>query len=121
MNPIRILVTSDCDAVRTGISTLLEQCPLFKVVAQASSGAEGVGQALRRYPDIVVLDISIQDMSCADVCSQILHHLPETRVILLSNFSDDKRLTAALGAGAAGYVLKRIGIDNLIEMITSLS
>jgi len=117
---MRIVVVADYDPVRTNISALLQQYPKFHVVSEAHSGAEGVREAVKEQPDVVVIDVRIQDMSSADAVSEILHQVPKTRVILLSGFAEDKRLQAALGAGASGYVLKRIGIQDLADRIEAI-
>ncbi|HLY27424.1 MAG TPA: response regulator transcription factor, partial [Aggregatilineales bacterium] len=82
---------------------------------------EAVEQALQHKPDIVVMDIRMPGMSGVDACRKITQQLPDTRVVMLTSFAEDDLLFAAIRAGAAGYVLKRIGSDDLVRTIQSVA
>jgi len=121
MNQVRILIADDHEVVRMGIKALIHQHPDLRVVAEASSGEEAVEQALQHKPDIVVMDIRMPGMSGVEACRKITQQLPDTRVIMLTSFAEDDLLFAAIRAGAAGYVLKRIGSDDLVKTIQSVA
>jgi len=117
MNPIRILLVDDHEVVRLGIKALLQQHAHLQVIAEAASGDEAVRLALIQQPDVVVMDIRMPGMSGVDACRQIVDQLPSTRVIIMTTFAEDDLLFAAIRAGACGYVLKRIGGNDLVLAI----
>lgn len=118
---IRVLVVDDHELVRTGIKALLEHTPNFQVVAEAGSGEEAITQALQHHPDVIVMDIRLRGMSGIDACRQIVAELPGARVVMLTTFADDALLLDSIRAGAKGYVLKRIGNDDLIRAIEAVA
>jgi two-component system, NarL family, response regulator DevR len=103
--------------VRLGIKALIQQHPNMRVVAEASSGEQAVEQAVLHRPDVVVMDIRMPGLSGVDACRQITQQLPDTRVVILTTFAEDELLFSAIRAGASGYVLKRIGSDDLVHTI----
>lgn len=121
MSMIRILVVDDHEVVRLGIKALIQQHPTMQVVAEASSGEEAIRQALAQHPDVVVMDVRMPGMSGVDACRQITQQLPETRVVMLTTFAEDDLLFSAIRAGASGYVLKRIGSNDLVKTIESVA
>jgi DNA-binding NarL/FixJ family response regulator len=120
MSQIRVLIADDHEVVRMGIKALLMQHAHLKVVGEASTGAEAVEQALLHRPDVVVLDVRMPNMSGVEACQQIVQQLPNTRVVMLTSYAEDDLLFAAIRAGASGYVLKRIGSDDLIRTIEAV-
>jgi two-component system, NarL family, response regulator DevR len=121
MNKIRILLADDHEVVRLGLKALLQQHTTMEVVAEASNGDEAVQKALSTRPDVVVLDIRMPGMSGVDACREIVAQLPETRVVILTTYAEDELLFSAIRAGASGYVLKRIGSNDLIRTIESVA
>jgi two-component system, NarL family, response regulator DevR len=121
MGKIRVLLADDHEVVRLGVKALLEQHPSLHVVAEASSGEEAVKQALIHRPDVVVMDIRMPGLTGIDACRQIVQQLPDTRVIMLTTFAEDELLFSAIRAGASGYVLKRIGSDDLVRTIEQVA
>jgi len=121
MEQIRILIADDHEVVRMGIKALLHQHPQLRVVGEASTGNEAVEQALALQPDVVVMDIRMPGLSGVDACRKIVQQQPNTRVVMLTSFAEDELLFAAIRAGAAGYVLKRIGSDDLVRTITAVA
>jgi len=121
MSQIRVLIVDDHEVVRMGIKALLQQHPNLHVVAEAGSGDEAIKQAVIHRPDVVVMDIRMPGTSGVDACRQIVQQLPETRVVILTTFAEDELLFSAIRAGASGYVLKRIGSDDLVKAIESVA
>jgi len=117
---LRILLVDDHEVVRLGLKTLLERHPDFEVVAEAGTAAEAVAKALRHKPDVVVMDIRLPGESGIDACRQITEKLPDAKVIMLTSYAEDEMLFAAIRAGAAGYVLKQIGGDDLVRAIETV-
>jgi DNA-binding NarL/FixJ family response regulator len=89
----------------------------MEVVAEAATAAEAVAKATSFKPDVVVLDIRLVGTSGIDACREITRALPETKVIMLTSYAEDEMLFAAIRAGAAGYVLKQAGGQDLIHAI----
>lgn len=121
MNQIRILITDDHAVVRSGLKALIHQTGGLSVVGEAATGEEAIQQTLLIHPDIVVMDIQMPGISGIEACRKIMELLPTTRVIMLTAFADDEMLFAAIRAGASGYVLKRIGTDDLIRTIQAVA
>lgn len=120
MSQIRILVADDHEVVRMGIKVLLQQHQNLRVVAEASSGEEAIQQALLHRPDVVVMDVRMPGISGVEACQRIVQQLPATRVVMLTSYAEDELLFAAIRAGASGYVLKRIGSDDLVRTIENV-
>lgn len=116
----RILLVDDHEVVRLGLKALIERHPDFEVVAEASSAAEAVAKALAFQPDVVVMDIRLPGETGIEATRQITEKLPDTKVIMLTSYAEDEMLFAAIRAGAAGYVLKQIGGDDLVRAIEAV-
>jgi len=121
MKQIRIVIADDHEVVRAGIKALLNQHGTFQVVGEAATGDEAIKQVEVSHPDVVVMDVRMPGMSGLDACRRIVQQFPATRVVMLTSFAEDELLFAAIRAGAAGYVLKRIGSDDLIRTIKSVA
>ncbi len=119
--PIRILIADDHEVVRIGLVALLNRQADFQVVAEASSGEEAVRLARKWRPDVAVLDIRMPGGSGTDACRTIVAELPETQVVMLTSYADSEALFDAISAGASGYVLKRIGSDELINAVRTVA
>ncbi len=120
MSRQRIIIVDDHEIVRLGLRTLLERHPDFEVVAEASNGREALEKIPVFNPDVVVLDIRLPGMSGVEVCQTITDNYPDTKVIILTSYAEDEMLFAAIRAGAAGYVLKQIGGDDLVSAIEAV-
>lgn len=120
MKRLRILLVDDHEVVRLGLKTLLERHPDFEVIAEAGTAGEAVAKALHHKPDVVVMDIRLPGESGIDACRQITEKLPDAKVIMLTSYAEDEMLFAAIRAGAAGYVLKQIGGDDLVRAIETV-
>lgn len=118
---VRIIIADDHAVVRAGLRSLLEQRPEFRVVAEASSGEEAVARAEEYRPDVAVLDIRMPGLSGIEACRRIIETVPNCKVIMLTSYAEDELLLAAIDAGASGYVLKRIGSDELVKAVERVS
>jgi NarL family two-component system response regulator LiaR len=103
---IRILLVDDHAVVREGLRAFLELQEEFEVVGEAGDGAEGVREAERVRPDVILMDLVMPGLDGVDAMRALRESLPEARVIVLTSFSEDDRLLPAIQAGAAGYLLK---------------
>jgi two-component system, NarL family, response regulator DevR len=120
MSRQRILLVDDHEVVRVGLRTLLEQHPGFEVVAEASTAREAIDRTQSHKPDVVVMDIRLKGGSGIEACQEITNRFPDTKVIMLTSYAEDEMLFSAIRAGAAGYVLKQIGGDDLVRAIEAV-
>lgn len=118
---VRILIADDHAVVRAGLRSLLEQRNGFHVVAEASTGEEAVKLCQEYRPDVAVLDIRMPGLSGIDACRKIIETVDGCRVVMLTSYAEDELLLAAIDAGASGYVLKRIGSDELVRAVERVS
>ncbi len=117
MKPIRVVLADDHTLVRRGLSALLTADGSISVVGEAEDGRELAKKARALQPDVALVDISMPLLNGLDAMLKIRRVSPQTRVIILSMFSDDAYIAAAWEHGAAGYVLKDEAPEQLIEAI----
>jgi DNA-binding NarL/FixJ family response regulator len=115
--PIRIFLLDDHEVVRRGIRELLETEPGFEVVGESGSAVEAARRIPALRPDVAILDGRLPDGSGIDVCRDVRSQDPSIAALILTSYDDDDALFAAIMAGAAGYVLKQVRGDDLIDMI----
>jgi two-component system response regulator DevR len=116
----RILLVDDHEIVRLGLKALLDRHPTFEVVAEASTAKEAIEKVETFSPDVVVMDIRLPGGSGIEACSEITERFPNSKVIMLTSYAEDEMLFSAIRAGAAGYVLKQIGGEDLIKAIEAV-
>jgi two-component system, NarL family, nitrate/nitrite response regulator NarL len=115
--PISVLLVDDHTLFRSGIRSLLQRHADFTVVGEASDGVEGIKRAKQLHPDVVLLDLNMPGMSGLETLQLLLQDCPDTAVILLTVSEEAEDLTAALQAGARGYLIKNIDADYLVRAI----
>lgn len=119
--PIRVLLADDHALVREGTRRLLEAEGDVEVVAEAASGEEAIDAARRLRPDIAVMDIAMPGIGGIEATRAIKMYCPETAVLVLSAYDDEPYLLALLEAGAAGFLLKSVHGQELINSIRAVS
>lgn len=117
MKKLRLLLVDDQEVFRDGLRMLLALQEDFKIVAEASDGAEGVATALRLRPDVVLMDLRMSKVGGVEATRRLRIELPECRVIVLTTFEEDEEVFEALRAGAVGYLLKASPSEKLCEAI----
>ncbi len=115
--PIRLMLVDDHEVVRNGLKSMVEASGEMTVVAEAGTVAEAVLRARSYHPDVIVMDVRLPDGTGVDACREIRSERPDTRVLILTSFDDDKALFEAILAGAAGYLLKQVRGTDLIDGI----
>jgi DNA-binding NarL/FixJ family response regulator len=116
-----VLVVDDHPVFRSGLRTAVEATPGAQWVGEASDGAEAVALAKQLRPDVVLMDLRMNEMSGTEATRQIVADAPETRVLVLTMSDDDESVFAAVRAGASGYLLKGVGEDELAAAITAVA
>jgi DNA-binding NarL/FixJ family response regulator len=114
---IRVLVVDDHAIVREGLARLVGSAQDMEVAAVASDGAEAITAAAEHAPDVVLMDLSMPGLDGAAATREILLDRPDARVVVLTSFSDQRRIIDALRAGACGYLLKDAEPDELLRGI----
>ena len=117
MPEIRLLLVDDHEVVRSGLRMLLESQPDIKILAEASSGAEALQQALEHHPDVVVMDITLPDITGIEATRLLKERQPEIAVVALTIHEDEQYFFEMLQAGASGYVPKRAAPEDLVAAI----
>jgi len=114
---IKVFVLDDHEMVRRGLRDILAAEGDIDVIGEAGSVVDGVKGIVATKPDVALVDIVLPDGNGVEVCEALRIYAPEVRVLVLTSFSDDDTLFTAINAGAAGYVLKRVGSDELIGSV----
>lgn len=110
-----MFLLDDHEIVRRGVHSLLESEGDIEVVGEAGTAAEALPEILRLRPDVAVLDAHLPDGSGIDVCREMRAADPSIKGLVLTSYDDDNAISAAILAGAAGYVLKQIEGSSLIS------
>ncbi len=117
MSEIRLLLVDDHEVVRTGLRMLLESQSDIKILAEASTGAEAIQMAREFKPDVVVMDITLPDITGIEATRRLKESQPEIAVVALTIHEDEQYFFEMLQAGASGYVPKRAAPEDLISAI----
>ena len=115
---VNVFLLDDHEVVRAGLRELLEQGDEgISVVGEASTVAEALVRIPAVRPDVAILDVRLPDGDGISVCRQIRSDHPEIACLMLTSFADDEALFAAVMAGAAGYVLKQVRGNDIVESV----
>jgi DNA-binding NarL/FixJ family response regulator len=117
---IRVIVVDDHAIVRDGIRRLLESAEGIEVVATAADGSEAIEAVAAVKPDVVLMDLSMPGTDGVEATRRITADVPGVRVVVLTTFSDQRRILDALNAGASGYLLKDANPDEVIAAIRAV-
>jgi DNA-binding NarL/FixJ family response regulator len=117
---IRVLIADDHAVVRRGLRTFLDLQHEIDVVGEAEDGEEAIAEAERTRPDVILLDLVMPRLDGVAAIHGIRERSPSTRVIVLTSFLDDDKLLPAVRAGAAGYLLKDVQPQELVEAIRTV-
>ena len=114
---IRVLLVDDHAVVRMGLKSFFDLLDDIEVVGEASDGSEGVAMARRLKPDVVLMDLLMPNMDGVTAIGRIKAELPETEIVTMTSFIEEEKVTAALEAGASGYVLKDAEADEVADAV----
>lgn len=118
---IRVLVVDDHMVVRAGLVSLLSASSEIDVVGDAADGQAAVDAYIAAEPDVVLMDLSMPGMDGIEATARIRQMNPAAHVLVLTSFSDRKRVADALGAGASGYVLKDADPSAIVDAIRAVA
>ena len=114
---IRVLIADDHTIVRGGLVALLEGIEGIEVVAEASDGQEAILKTRLVKPDVILMDLAMPRKTGIEAIEEIKHENPNARIVVLTSYSDDDKVFAAIKAGALGYLLKETSTDDLLQAI----
>jgi DNA-binding NarL/FixJ family response regulator len=114
---IRVVVADDYGVLRDGLAGVIVAQSDMELVATAANGAEALDLCRSNAPDVVLMDLEMPVMDGIDATKAIMADAPGTAVLVLTSFSDRRRITGALDAGAVGYLLKDASADDVVRGI----
>lgn len=103
---IRVLFVDDHEMVRIGVSSYLSAQSDIEVIGEADNGKTAIELALQLRPDIILMDLVMEEMDGIEATRQIIEEWPEAKIIIVTSFLDDEKVYPALQAGATSYMLK---------------
>ncbi|WP_214317508.1 response regulator [Nonomuraea sediminis] len=114
---IRVVLADDQPLIRAGLRMVIADTHDVEVVGEAGTGAEAVHLARDLRPDVVVMDIRMPGMDGIEATQLITSGTPETRVVILTTFDDDDNVYASLRAGASGFLVKDMALDDILTAV----
>lgn len=118
---VRVFVVDDHDVVRDGVRMVLEASEAIVLVGEASTGTEGLSSILRERPDVAIVDVRLPDASGVDVIREVHSHAPEVRCVVFTSYTDETAFLQSVLAGAAGYLSKDVGREQLVAAVRSVA
>jgi two-component system NarL family response regulator len=120
VEPIKVLVVDDHALFRRGLQMVLAQEPDIEVIGEAGDGSEAVTKAEQTTPDIVLMDVRMPRRGGIDACTAIHESVPSAKIIMLTISDEEADLYDAIKAGAMGYLLKEISIEEVASAIRAV-
>lgn len=118
---IDILLVDDHKIMRDGIKAILKPHHNFRIVGEASSGAEAVQMARSLRPHVVVMDLSLPGLNGIEATAEILRYMPATRVVILSMYDDDSSVMESMRAGARAFVIKNASDEDFMQALNTVA
>jgi DNA-binding NarL/FixJ family response regulator len=120
-SPIRVLVVDDHALFRHGLLEVLRPSPDLLIVGEARDGMEAIEQAAELLPDVVLMDVRMPTVNGIEAARRIRISQPAVRILMLTESEDEEDLYAAVRAGATGYLLKEVAIDEIADAIRAVA
>lgn len=118
---ISVMIVDDHRMVREGLKSFMRPIPDMKIIAEAEDGAQAVELALSLNPDVILLDLVLPKMDGIEAAKAICEHNKNARILMITSFSEDEKVTAAVRAGVCGYLLKDSSPQELETAIREVS
>ncbi|HAQ0224132.1 TPA: response regulator transcription factor [Enterococcus faecium] len=114
---IKVLLVDDHEMVRLGVSSYLSIQEDIEVIGEAENGRQGYEKAMTLRPDVILMDLVMEEMDGIESTKAILKDWPEAKIIIVTSFIDDEKVYSAIEAGAAGYLLKTSTAHEIADAI----
>ena len=114
---IRVMLVDDHDLVRLGIKKLLSEVPGIEIIGEAASGEEAIEQVGKLVPNVILMDVNMPGMGGLEATKRLKRIAPDSKVLVLTAYSDEPYPSMVLQAGAMGYLTKGASIDEIIQAI----
>ncbi|GAB4483368.1 MAG: response regulator transcription factor [Thermodesulfovibrionales bacterium] len=121
MGKTRIMIVDDHALVREGIIAFLKYHDDIEVVGEAANGLEAIGTAEKCRPDVILMDIAMPELGGIEATVEIKKRLPETKILILSQYDDKEYVSRLLKAGVSGYILKHAVGTDLISAVRAVA
>ena len=118
---IKLLIVDDHPMVREGLAAMLASCDEITLLGSCGNSEDAVKAAVEKEPDIILMDIKMEGKSGIETTKEILFLKPQIKIIFLTVFEDTESIRQALQSGAAGYILKHVSREKLVETIKRVS
>jgi DNA-binding NarL/FixJ family response regulator len=119
--PVRVFLVDDHEVVRRGVSEVLEDDPGISVAGEAGSVAEALARVPAVRPDVVILDMRLPDGDGAELCRVLRERVPGLSCLILTSYSEQEALDAAVRAGASGFLLKQVRGPALVSAVRTVA
>lgn len=114
---IKVLLVDDHEMVRLGVSSYLSIQEDIEVIGEAEDGRKGYEKAMELRPDVILMDLVMEEMDGIESTKAILKDWPEAKIIIVTSFIDDEKVYPAIEAGATGYLLKTSTAHEIADAI----
>ena len=118
---ITVLIVDDHEVVREGLRLSLSRASHIRIVGEAADGQSAIELALRRHPDVVIMDVRMPGMDGLDATKALMEREPNTSVLIFTAYSERSLLARGLESGAKGYILKEAPHDTLVRAIEKVA
>ena len=118
--PVRVLIADDHALFRRGLAMVLESEPGVQIVAESSDGRDAVAQAEELVPDVVLMDVRMPQLGGIEATRRIREAVPNAKILMLTVSDEEEDLYEAMKAGANGYLLKEISIEDVGEAVRAV-
>jgi len=118
---INVLLVDDHELVRTGIRKILDEVKGFKVIGETSTGEEAIKFCRQTEPDVVLMDMNMPGIGGLEATKKIIRYAPDVKVIVLTVYTEDPIPSKVMQIGAAGYLTKGAGPDEMVNAIRAVN
>lgn len=117
----RIVIVDDHKILRDGLKAILRTETDFEVVGECDNGSDAMSLARRLRPDVIIMDVALPGLNGIEATSEVLRHVPEAKVLVLSMYDDEHTVVGAIRSGARAFVLKKASDGDLLDALRTVA